>query len=290
MAFFSTNSVDYVNAISGLKKPKYESKYDNTISQIMDKIANKEEFSYDFNADEMYQNYKDQYTKLGKEAAMNAAGAVSAQTGGFGNSYAASAAAQANQQYLTQLNNVIPELREAALNNYQLQLSKLRDDFSMYQSEENRLYGQYRDSVSDYYNDLNTLTGGYNTAVGNEQWNKQFDYQKQRDAISDAQWEKQYQLSLYNAHKGSTTTTKKAKADDTTTEAPVTSKLEKDWKSAERVFADLESYASKYKATDTTQAKKLARKEERIKELYNAGEINEADMNYLWKALGINPS
>lgn len=195
MAFFSTSSADYASAISSLVKPTYTSKYNDTISNIMDKIANREDFSYDFNADPLYQNYKDNYTKLGNEAAMNAAAAVSTQTGGYGNSYAATAASQANQQYLTQLNNVIPELYSAAMNKYQMETEDLYNQFDMYETEENRQYGQYRDSVSDYYSDWSNLLSGFSAAQAQENADREYNYQVSRDAVSDAQWKASYDSS-----------------------------------------------------------------------------------------------
>lgn len=228
MAFFSTASADYAKAIQSLVKPTYESKYGTLIENQLNKILNKEAFSYDFNADPLYQNYKDQYTKMGKEAAMNAAAATSTLTGGYGNSYAGTAAAQANQQYLTQLNEAIPELYNAALNKYNMEKEDMYNQFNVLQSEENRLYGQHRDNVSDYYSDLSDLRSGHATAqaqenadrdynyqvsrdavsdsqwqknydTSNYQWQSQFDYQKQRDAVADSQWEKEYQLALKKA-------------------------------------------------------------------------------------------
>ena len=191
MAFFSTASADYANAINSLVKPTYESKYNNKIEEQLNKILNREDFSYDFNADPLYQNYKDQYTKLGKEAAMNASASASALTGGYGNSYAGTAASQANQQYLTQLNERIPELYNAAMNKYQMETENLYNQFGALQTEESRQYGMHRDNVSDYYNDWGNLQQGFSTAQAHEEWQEGMDYQKARDAVSDAQWNKQ---------------------------------------------------------------------------------------------------
>ena len=248
MAFFSTNSADYAKAIQSLVKPTYESKYGTLIEEQLNKILNKESFSYDFNGDPLFQNYKDQYTKMGKEAAINAAAATSTLTGGYGNSYAGTAAAQANQQYLTQLNEKIPELYNAALNKYDMEVQDMYNKFNLVQGEENRLYGQYRDTVSDYYSDLSDLRSGHATAqaqenadrdynyqvqraavadsqwqknydyqtsrdsVSDSQWKSQFDYQKQRDEVADSQWEKEYQLALKKAKSsGSGSGTSKSK-------------------------------------------------------------------------------
>ena len=196
MAFFSTRSADYSAAINNLKKPEYESKYNNLIENNMNKILNREDFSYDFNADPLFQNYKDNYTKLGKEAGMNAAASASALTGGYGNSYAGTAAAQANQQYLTQLNDRIPELYNAAMQKYNMETDNLYKQFGMLQSEENRLYGQHRDSVSDYYSDWSNLQQGFATAQAHEEWLAQMEYQMGRDAVADSQWNKSFD---YNA-------------------------------------------------------------------------------------------
>lgn len=214
MAFISLNSSDYIDKINSLVKPEYESKYNDTISQLMDKIANKEKFSYDFNADPLYQNYKDNYVKLGNEAAMNAAASVSGLTGGYGNSYAATAASQANQQYLTQLNNVIPELYNAAMNKYKMEVEDMYNQFGMYETEEQRLYGQHRDNVSDYYSDWSNLQQGFGTALSHEEFLESMGYQKERDAVADSQWERNFQLAAQKAAaKGGSSSGSKAKVD-----------------------------------------------------------------------------
>ena len=133
---------------------------------------------------------------MGKEAAINAAAATSTLTGGYGNSYAGTAAAQANQQYLTQLNEKIPELYNAALNKYNMETEDMYNKFNLVQGEENRLYGQYRDTVSDYYSDLSDLRSGHSTAQAQENADREFNYRTERDAISDAQWQKQFDYNV----------------------------------------------------------------------------------------------
>lgn len=196
MAFFSTDSSAYASQINKLKKPEYESKYGSLIDDTLNKILNKESFSYDFNADPLYQQYKDQYTKLGKEASMNAAASASALTGGYANSYAGTAASQANQQYLTQLNDKIPELYDAAMKKWQMENENLYNQFGALETEEGRLYGMHRDDVSDYYSDWNALQNGYNVALNQENANRDYDYKVSRDAVADAQWQKQYDYQV----------------------------------------------------------------------------------------------
>lgn len=209
------------------KKP-YESGYEDRLNGMMDKIINRKEFNYDFNADPLYQNYKDQYTKLGNEAAQNAVANASALTGGYGNTYAATAGAQANQQYLTALNNVIPSLYNNALNQYNAEGNRLKDAYGMLQDAEARKYAQYRDDVADDqwqqsfdennrqwqqnfdYNkawnqqnfesdnswkqkDYDQRLREYQNAV--DQWLQTFNYNQGRDAVADQQWRDQFDYS-----------------------------------------------------------------------------------------------
>lgn len=187
----SANTDYYWNRVKDLENnpvDPYQSKYGTQIDSVLNKIVNRQPFSYDFNADPLYQNYKDQYTKLGNEASMNAVANASALTGGYGNSYAATAGAQANQQYLTQLNQVIPELYNAAMSKYQMEGDDLKDQYGLLGNAEDREYGRYRDTVNDYNNMLNYFQNAYGTQLGNDQWNANFDYQKQRDSVADSQW------------------------------------------------------------------------------------------------------
>ena len=222
MAFFSLNSTDYANQIKGLVKPTYTSKYGSLIEQNLKNILDKKPFSYDFNADPIYQTYKDLYSKQAKEAGINAASESALNTSGFANSYATTAAAKANQQVMGQLGDRIPEVYNAALANYQRQLSNMYDKFNTLVSEESRLYGQYRDSVSDYYNDWGNLQNGYETALAKENFDEEMEfkrqraaaedaqaaaalaYQKERDAVADSQWQKSYEQALAQAKAGST--------------------------------------------------------------------------------------
>lgn len=217
-----------LDEVEAARPGQYQSNWSGTINNLMDKIVNQKDFSYDFNADPLYQQYKDNYTQLGKQAAMDTQANAATLTGGFGNSYAATAATQANQQYLTQLNNVIPQLYSLAMDKYKMDTDKLYNQYNAVGAQEDRDYGQYRDKVSDWQTDRNYYYGKYSDSVGNDQfvanynqaedqfnqnmaynrerdkvsdsqWQQQFNYQQQRDKVSDAQWEKQYALSAAKA-------------------------------------------------------------------------------------------
>lgn len=102
----------------------------NAINLANDAIKNREKFSYDFNADALYQQYKDNYMRQGKMAMADTMAQAQALSGGFGNSYAATAGNLAYQGYLGQVNNVIPELQQLAYGRYQQEGSDLQDAYN----------------------------------------------------------------------------------------------------------------------------------------------------------------
>ena len=94
----------------------------------MDAILNRKKFSYDLNGDALYQQYKDNYINQGKMAMMDTMGQASAMTGGYGNSYAATVGNQAYQASLQNLNNVIPQLYQLALDSYKTEGDRLNNN------------------------------------------------------------------------------------------------------------------------------------------------------------------
>lgn len=203
------------------KPGEYQSSYAQQIQDLLNKVTNREKFSYDMNADPLYQQYKDQYTQQGQMAMMDTMANAAALTGGYGNSYASTAGNQAYQAYLGQLNNVIPELYNAAYGRYRDEGNDMYQQLGVLQGLEESEYGKYRDTVSDYYNDLNYYYNKYHDMSADEynryandlsawqqdrayyygkqndeqqqaNWLKQMAYQKAQDDLARQQWEKQF--------------------------------------------------------------------------------------------------
>ena len=143
------------------KPGQYTSQWQSQLNDVMDKILNREKFSYDLNGDALYKQYKDQYTNQGKMAMMDTMGQAAAMTGGYGNSYAQNVGQQAYQGYLQQLNDKIPELYNLALSKYQMEGDDLARQYSMLGTQENQDYSRYRDTVSDYNTELSRLQNAY---------------------------------------------------------------------------------------------------------------------------------
>lgn len=188
--------------------------YGQSVKDALDKINNREKFTYDLNGDALYQQYKDQYMNQGKLAMQDTIGQASAMTGGYGNSYAATAGNQAYQGYLQKLNDVVPELYQMALDKYNKEGQDLKDNLAINQSLYGTEYGEYRDRVADWnaerayladaynnertfdYNKYSSDRDYYNTAYNNE---RTYDYGQYSDAYNRAfdQYQ-QYQADYWN--------------------------------------------------------------------------------------------
>lgn len=222
-------SDDVINAYNLLnewinKKPgEYVSKWQTYIDETLQKILNREKFSYDLNGDMLYQQYKDQYTTQGKLAMMDTMGQAAAMTGGYGNSYAQTAGQQAYQGYLQQLNDKVPELYQLALNQYNQEGQELYNQYGLYVDRDSQDYNKYRDSMSDYYTDLQWLTDNarYMSETEYERaWNDfQAKYGYWRDTEEDRKWEAEFDFAKQQyedsqkTKKTTTTSTPKKKAD-----------------------------------------------------------------------------
>ena len=123
----------------------YQSQYKDQIQGLYDQIANRKDFTYDVNADAMYQQLKDQYIQGGRMAMQDTMGQAQAMTGGYGNSYAQSVGQQSYQGYLQGLNDQVPNLYQMALNRYIQQGDQLKDQYSMLTAQEAQDYARWQD-------------------------------------------------------------------------------------------------------------------------------------------------
>lgn len=152
----------------------YQSKWESQLNGIIDSILNRQPFSYDFNEDALYKQYAEQYTRRGKLAMQDTMGQAAAMTGGYGSSYASTAGNQAYQEYLSQLNEVIPELYGMALDRYQMEGQNLYNQYGMLNDQEQQDYGRYMDSYNQWLAERDYATGRYDSE-------RNYDYSKYID-------------------------------------------------------------------------------------------------------------
>ena len=133
------------------KPESYNSKYSQEIENVLNSILNREKFTYNINADPLYNQYREQYVNNGKKAMFDTIANASALTGGYANSYAVSAGNQSYNNYLNNLNEIALDLYDRAYSAYQdegkIDLEKLGILTDLDKSD----YEKYSDVLNDYY-------------------------------------------------------------------------------------------------------------------------------------------
>lgn len=182
---------NYEDYLGTNPKPTYNNQYQERIDALLNQILNREEFSYDVETDPLYQQYKKQYIREGNRALNDTLATMASGAGGM-NTWAATAAQQANDYYMTQLNDKIPELYQLAYSMYMDDLSNQRTDLSTLQGLEQTDYGKYRDQVSDWYTDYNNAYGQYRDDRADWEDNRNFAYDDYRYDMEDFKWGTEY--------------------------------------------------------------------------------------------------
>ena len=211
------------------KPGEYKSTWEGQMNDLIDRIMNREDFSYDVNNDALYQQLREQYAALGKVASEDVMGQAAAMTGGYGSSYASTAGNQAYQAYLSQLNEMVPELYGMARDQHNQEGQELYSQYGLLADQENQDYGRWVDDYNQWASERDHLEGAYKderafdygkhadeksyayneyrNAIADQQWQTAFDegvrqydegmeYQKERDQVSDVQWSKDYVLNV----------------------------------------------------------------------------------------------
>lgn len=175
-----TQAQEKLNAYESQRPEAYSSRWQDQMDSILNDILNQKEFSYDVNADPLFQQYRDQYTRNGKMAMQDTMGQGAQLTGGYGNSYAQQAGQQAYGNYMQGLNDKIPELYNLALEAYNNRQNQLLSRYNLMGTQEDREYGRYQDDLNAYNTELSRLQDMFNTE-------RSYDYGQYRDTVSDAQ-------------------------------------------------------------------------------------------------------
>ena len=172
-------------ASDAAKPGEYTSKWQQQLDAAMDKILNREAFSYDLNGDALYRQYKDRAVKNGRLAMMDTMGQAAAMTGGYGSSYAQSAGQQAYQKQMDALTGQAAQLYDRARQDYDRQGQTDRDRYDLLRQRENSSYNQYKQSLSSWETENQRLWDRYDSL-------RQQEYQAQRDLIEDQQWQAEF--------------------------------------------------------------------------------------------------
>lgn len=155
------------------------SQYENVLNLMKD-YQNREPFSYDLNADMLYQQYKNQYINNGKLAMEDTMGQAQAMSGGYANSYAQAAGQQAYNNELGKLNNIIPELYNLAYSKYAQEGNEMLQGINLANEAYNTKYNEYKDNRDFQYK-------VYSDELDRQQQKQALDYSNYAKALDIAQ-------------------------------------------------------------------------------------------------------
>lgn len=148
---------------------------------IFDKIMNRGTFSYDAESDPLYQQYRDQYTTLGKRAMRDTMGQAAALTGGYGSTYAQQAGQQSYDAYLARLNDVLPELYSDAYGRWQDEGNALLNQYNIAAGAADTAYNR---DYQNWSNRLNLELADEDAVYNRRLTQEQAEYAKRQDAMT----------------------------------------------------------------------------------------------------------
>ena len=174
----------YLNQVQSNRPGEYRSQWDGELTELYNRIANRKPFSYDIGTDPVYQQYREQYQRQGRLAMQDTMGQAAALTGGYGSTYGEQVGQQAYNAYLQNLNDIVPDLYNAAYDRYRDEGTDLYNQYGLLSDRENQAYSRYRDTVNDYYSDLSDARSAYDSAYSRDynQWSDQLSYWAQKAA------------------------------------------------------------------------------------------------------------
>ena len=183
----------YLQQVQSRRPGAYQSRWDAELDSLYDQITNRKPFQYDLNQDALYQQYKEQYQRLGRTAMQDTMGQAASLTGGYGSTYAEQVGQQTYNAYLQSMNDIVPELYDRAYGRYQDEGQDLYNRYGLVSDRESMDYSKYRDTVSDYYNDLADARSAYDSEWNKDytQWSDQLSYWQQKAAQEQAYWQSQ---------------------------------------------------------------------------------------------------
>lgn len=166
--------------------PTYENIFAQQQKDLLDRILNREDFSWSKETDPQWSSYKKSYLREGDRATANALAQASAASGGRPSSHAVNAATQAGDYYATKLNDVIPTLYQQAYERYLDEYNMKLKDLNAVNQQEQLDYAKYLDRL-----------GQFNTDRGFAYQNYADDYDRLRSQLADVQGQDQIDYARY---------------------------------------------------------------------------------------------
>lgn len=164
----------------------------NTFADQLDAAIAKtnKPYQYDFNTDQLYQDYKKNYMTEAQKAKNNVINAGKTLTAGYPDTYVDSAANQQYQTYLAEINRLAPAFENLAYSQHLMENEDALKQAAMLADLSNDEYARYRDLVGDAQNNRKYELNNYKYDLGYEA-----EASKLGDALDTAN--KAYEQKLY---------------------------------------------------------------------------------------------
>ena len=164
-------TAQYLNQLSSGKTP-----YTDKLNGLIDDYSKRDPFSYNPDEDSLFQNALASAMRNGQTAMQDTMGQAAALTGGYGSSYATTAANNVYNQYINEAYDNLPQYYQMAMQAYGLEDERLLNEIGLVQQQDakeyERLYNTWNannqtanDLYSKEYNEyLGTLNQYQNNA------------------------------------------------------------------------------------------------------------------------------
>lgn len=170
--------------------------YSDQVQAMMDKIMNREKFSYDVDTDPLFQQALASAMNSGKQAMQDTIGQASALTGGYGSTYATSAGNQAYNAFIEDAYDNLPQYYQMAREAYQMEGEEMYRQFGMVSELDDKEFNRNIAAYDATYQHRNQLY--------NESYNQFRDTKNDAFAMANLQLNEHGQrvsdaYNLYNA-------------------------------------------------------------------------------------------
>lgn len=164
----------------------YVSRWQQQLDAAMEKILNREAFTYQLNGDALYRQYKDQAMQNGRLAMQDTLGQAAAMTGGYGSSYGQTAAQQSYRRHMEDLSDKAAQLYDKARAEYDRQGQADKEKYAMLLQRENGSQNRYKEALAAWQAENQRLWNRYDRE-------RSADYQSYRDQVSDSRWQQEFE-------------------------------------------------------------------------------------------------
>lgn len=167
----------------------YQSQYGSQIDSLIQQLQGQQPFTYDVNTDPLYLQLRDQWMRDGKLAMEDTMGQAAQLTGGYGNSYAQTAGQQVYNAHLQGVNEMIPQLKEAARADYDAENAYLMQQLGLLMDQDSQDYSRWMDELERQRYEQEWQYQQDRDALADQRYDREWEYQQGRDQLADQRYQ-----------------------------------------------------------------------------------------------------